>query len=308
LLDLAGPLEVFDVATHVAYATGRAPGYQTTVIAPRGGPIASSSRLEVVAQRGLGRVPTHIDTLMLTGGGWHSGLRDAALLRFVRRAAERARRVASICTGAFGLAEAGLLDGKRATTHWAYAEALAERYPAVQVDPDPIFVRDGRVYTSAGITAGMDLALALVEGDLGPEVARRVARHLVMFVQRPGGQSQFSAQLRARSASREPLKEVQSHVIENIGENLSVPALARRAGMSPRNFARAFAREAGVTPGVYVERARVEAARRMLEQTSASLVEVATHSGLGSVETLRRAFGRQLGVNPSSYRQRFRCA
>jgi transcriptional regulator GlxA family with amidase domain len=211
-----------------------------------------------------------------------------------------------VCTGAFLLAEAGLLDGRRATTHWASCRELARRYPRVQVDPDPIFVRDGNVHTSAGVTAGMDLALALVEEDHGREVALGVARWLVLFLKRPGGQSQFSAQLSAQLAAREPIQELQAWVIENVDADLSVEALARRAGMSPRNFARVFTRETGVTPACFVETARVEAARRRLEQEGARGVEaIAAACGFGSAETMRRAFLRRVRVSPSDYRERF---
>jgi transcriptional regulator GlxA family with amidase domain len=198
-----------------------------------------------------------------------------------------------------------LLEGRRATTHWASCETLAERYPAVAVERDPIFVRDGNIYTSAGVTAGMDLALALVEEDLGRRTALEVARWLVLFVKRPGGQSQFSSQLAAQAADREPLRELQEWIAGHLDADLSVPALARRAHMSERNFARAFRRELGMTPGAYVEVARVEAARIALETTAAPVEAVARDAGFGTVETMRRAFHRRLGVGPAAYRARF---
>jgi transcriptional regulator GlxA family with amidase domain len=213
--------------------------------------------------------------------------------------------VSSVCTGAFVLAKAGLLDGRRATTHWASCDRLAARYPAVTVEPDPIFVRDGNVYTSAGVTAGMDLALALVEEDLGRKTALEVARRLVLFVKRPGGQSQFSAQLAAQTADREPLRELQDWIGGNLDADLSVPALARRAHMSERNFARAFRRELGLTPAAYVEIARVESARMALESAATPVEVVARQAGFGTVETMRRAFHRRLGVGPADYRARF---
>ena len=211
----------------------------------------------------------------------------------------------SVCTGAFLLAEAGMLDGCRATTHWASCDELARRHPEVEVETDPIFVRDGNVITSAGVTAGMDLALSLVEEDLGREVALETARWLVLFLKRPGGQAQFSAQLAAQMADREPLRELQQWLPDNLGEDLSIPALARRACMSERNFARAFRAETGMTPAAYVEAARVERARRELETTDLPVDAVAARCGFGTVETMRRAFGRRMGVNPAAYRERF---
>ena len=211
-----------------------------------------------------------------------------------------------MCTGAFLLAKAGLLDGRRATTHWAYCAAFARRYPAVTVEPDPIFVRDGNVATSAGVTAGMDLALALVEEDLGRDVALEAARHLVVFLQRPGGQAQFSAQLAAQVADRAPLRELQAWIPDHLDDDLTVPALARRARMSDRNFARAFRRETGMTPGAYVEAARVERARIALEAGDLPVEAIAHQAGFGTVETMRRAFRRRVGVSPIDYRTRFR--
>jgi transcriptional regulator GlxA family with amidase domain len=231
--------------------------------------------------------------------------RDERLVRWVKRAAARSRRVTSVCTGAFMLAEAGLLDGRRAATHWASAEALARRHPSVEVDAEAIFVRDGDVWTSAGVTAGMDLALALVEDDLGRRVALETGRWLVVFVQRPGGQSQFSPHLRAQVAERRPLRELQEWMTANLAADLSVPALAARACMSERNFARAFAREVGMTPGAYVEALRVDHARLRLESTGQQLEAVARDCGFGAVETMRRAFHRRLGVGPAAYRDRF---
>jgi transcriptional regulator GlxA family with amidase domain len=214
--------------------------------------------------------------------------------------------VTSVCSGAFVLAAAGLLDGRRATTHWQWCDTLAALYPGIAVERDSIFVVDGSVYTSAGVTAGMDLALALVEEDLGPDVARDVAQQLVVFLRRPGGQSQFSAQIAAPPAEREPLREVQAYIAANVAADLSVPSLAERAAMSPRNFARAFRRETGMTPAAYVESVRVEQARIALEGSDAGVESIARHCGFGTVETMRRAFHRRLGVGPAAYRSRFR--
>jgi transcriptional regulator GlxA family with amidase domain len=214
--------------------------------------------------------------------------------------------VSSVCTGSFLLAAAGLLDGRRATTHWAYATELARRYPAVDVQADPIFVRDGSTWTSAGVSAGMDLALAMVEEDHDRELALLIARHLVLFLRRPGNQSQFSAMLRAQEPQREPLREIQREVLEDVGGRHNVEAMAERAHMSTRNFARAFRAQTGVTPARYVESVRLEAARRQLEETAESVQGIAFACGFGSAEAMRRSFLRTLRVGPSEYRRRFR--
>jgi transcriptional regulator GlxA family with amidase domain len=300
-LDVTGPAEVFRAASLI-----KPPGYEVTVAAMENGPLITSS-VSFVPDVRLDRVKGRIDTLLIAGGtGTRRAEEDAELVDRIAKAATRSRRVASVCTGAFLLARAGLLDGRRATTHWASCADLELRYPAVCVERDPIFVRDGHVATSAGVTAGLDLALALVEEDLGRRVALQVARHLVVFLQRPGGQAQFSAQLSAQTADRAPLRELQAWIPDNLDEDLSVPALARRACMSDRNFARAFRRETGRTPGAYVEEARVESARIALETGDLPVEAVAQHAGFGTVETMRRAFRRQVGVSPNEYRTRFR--
>ena len=309
ILDVTGPLEVFATADRMRRERGTSdgPAYALEVAAHSAGPLATSSGLEIVASRALRDVRGPIDTLIVAGGnGTEAALRDAALLAWIRRYGPRARRLASVCSGAFLLAEAGLLDGRRAVTHWRSCQLLARRYPAVQVEPDPIFIADGRVYTSAGVCAGMDLALALVEEDLGREISLAVARQLVVFLKRPGGQSQFSAQLQVQQASREPLRELQAWIVENPEADLSAPALAARVGMSPRNFARVFTREVGETPARYVERARLEAARRRLEESDAPIERVADACGFGTAETMRRVFQRSLLVSPAEYRGRFR--
>jgi len=304
LLDVAGPLDVFSMATWLGPAGEQR--YTTEIIAPQAGPVRTASALPIVASRSLRGCRGPIDTLVIGGGlGVTEASRDRALVRWIRAAATRARRVASVCSGAFLLAEAGLLDGKRATSHWATCDALRARFPAIKVEDDPIFVRDGAVWTSAGITAGIDLALALVEEDHGSTAALEVARWLVVFLKRPGGQAQFSAQLASQAAERAPLGELQAWITDHPGADLSVPALAKRAGMSVRNFARAFHRELGVTPAVYVERARVEAARRALEESRRSIADIARACGFGTIETLERAFRRTLGVSPRDYRERF---
>ncbi len=244
--------------------------------------------------------------LLIVPGGEGARRRDPDLVAWIRDGAPRARRVASVCTGAFVLAAAGLLDGRRATTHWSRCEVLRDQYPAVEVDPDPIFVRDGTVATSAGITAGIDLALALVEDDLGRDEALAVARALVVFLRRPGNQAQFSAQLSAQVASRAPLRDVQQWIAEHPAGDLSVEALAEKASLSPRHFARAFAAEVGMPPGRYVERTRLEAARRHLEDSAEGIEQTARACGYRTPEAMRRAFIEALGVSPAEYRRRFR--
>jgi transcriptional regulator GlxA family with amidase domain len=305
LLDVAGPLEVFAVAEE------QRPGsYAVEVVTIDGEPVRTSSGLGVAPHRSLRAAAAEPpDTLVVAGGdGTAEALADRRLVDWLAAHGSGPRRLASVCSGAFLLAEAGLLDGRRATTHWGACTLLARRYPAVTVDPDAIYVRDGAVATSAGITAGMDLALALVEEDHGRALALAVARWLVLFVRRPGGQSQFSSQLAAQTAERAPLRDVQAWIHDHPEADLSVTALAQRVAVSPRHFARLFTRETGVTPAVYVERARVEVARRLLEETGLGLDGVARSAGFGSVETLRRAFHRTLGVAPSDYRARFRMA
>jgi transcriptional regulator GlxA family with amidase domain len=311
VLDVTGPLEVFSQAAQML-GTGRAqaePAYRVEVLARRGGPLPMSSGIRLVADRAVGEVRGGIDTLLVAGGrGTPAALADELLLAWIRRMARRVRRLASVCSGTFLLAEAGVLDGRRATTHWEVCGELARRYPRVIVEGDPIFVRDGNIYSSAGVTAGMDLALALVEEDHGRNVALRVARQLVLFLKRPGGQSQFSAQLAVQAADREPLRALQAWIADHLAEDLAIPALARRAAMSERNFARVFAREVGTTPARFVERARIEAARRRLEESSDGLDEIAGQCGFASAEILRRAFLRVVRVAPSAYRLRFRSA
>lgn len=298
-LDLVGPHEVFA-------ATG---AYECIVAAAEAGPVVSTRGPGIVADRSLASIRGAIDTLVVVGGeGAFDATRDATLVGWITRAAARSRRVASVCTGAFLLAESGLLAGRRATTHWQACEYLARRHPDVVVDPQPIFVRDGDVWTSAGVTAGIDLALALVADDLGRDRALAVARQLVVYVQRPGGQSQFSVQLDGAVAEREPIREVQAHIADHPDDDLTIERLAARASMSPRHFARVFRAETGCTPGEYVERTRVELARRLLETTGVAVDDVARAAGFGTVETMRRAFARRVGASPRDYRNRFRTA
>jgi len=306
-LDLVGPHEVFTAAAEIARRTGAdADAYAVEVVAPDAGVVRATRGPSLVAGRPLGSVRGTIDTLVVVGG---EGARAAAgitdLVAGVRHLASRARRITSVCTGAYVLAAAGLLSGRRATTHWAWCDDFAGRYPDVVVDPDPIFVRDGNVWTSAGVTAGMDLALALVDEDLGRDVALMTARQLVLFVQRPGGQSQFSAQLGAQLAARQPIRELQHWIVEHPNADLGVDRLAAHVAMSPRHFARVFRDEVGCTPAAYVERVRVEVVRRLLETTGDAVDEIGYAAGFGTPETLRRAFARRVGTSPSEYRDRF---
>ena len=304
-LDLIGPAEVFAAVTE---HTAR-PAYRVRVAASTAGPAPSSSGVGIVAEEAIADVVSPIDTLMVVGGdGTYGAVTDGDLVHHVRRLAQGARRVTSVCSGAFVLAQAGLLDGKRATTHWRVCDLLARRYPSVAVDPDPIFVRDGNVWTSAGVTAGMDLALALVEEDHGADVALAIARRFVMFLRRPANQSQFSAPLQAQTAEHDGIRAALHFATEHPDADCSVAALAKVALMSERSFARCFVAETGTTPARYVERVRTETARRLLEDTDQGVEAVAAAAGFGTAETMRRTFLRLLRTSPTEYRRRFRAA
>jgi len=307
ILDVTGPLEVFGRAERVLADGGHGKGaYAVEILAPTEGALRTSSGMRLVADRAYARVRGGIDTLLVAGGtGTRDAMRDAALLAWLRRMRPRVRRFGSVCTGAFILAQSGLLDGKRATTHWHHCARLAEAFPRIAVEPDAIYVEDGGIYTSAGVTAGMDLALAMVEEDHGRAIALEVARELVLFLRRPGGQSQFSAQLAAQVADRAPLRDLQAYIVDHVRADLSIDACAKRVGMSPRNFLRVFTREVGQTPAAFVEAARIDAARRLLEESRRDVDAVASLSGFGSSETMRRAFLRTMGTGPRAYRQRF---
>ena len=304
LLDVAGPLQVFASANDLAAGSGRVPPYAPRVVAQGGEGVMASAGLGL-ATSPLPPVDAALDTLVIAGGqGVQRAASDPVLVDWVRARAAQARRVASVCTGAYLLAMTGLLDGRRAATHWSICADLARRFPAVRVEPDPIFVRDGPVWTSAGVTAGIDLALALVEEDLGRTMALDVARYLVVFLKRPGGQAQFSASLSLQVAEDRfgPLHE---WISDHLADDTSLPVLAGQAGMSERSFSRHYTEATGLTPGRAVERLRVEAARRLLSETRLPVKRIATRCGFGSEETMRRSFMRLIAATPQDYRARF---
>ncbi len=305
-LDAVGPHEVFAGATAVLASQKRAAaGYDLSVVSKDGNPITTESGLQIVTAP-LPPARVKIDTLLIPGGdGSQTARHDDVLIDWIRSAAKNSRRVATVCSGAFIGAAAGLLDGRTVTTHWARAGQLAHEHPLLTVDADPIYVRDGNVWTSAGVTAGIDLALAMVEADHGSDVAQTVARWMVMFLHRPGGQTQFAAPVWVPRATRSAVRSAQDYIDTHPADDHRLDLLARRAAMSSRHFSRVFTDEVGETPARYVERIRVEAARAKLESTTSSLDLIARNCGLGTAESLRRAFQRRVGVSPDAYRRRF---
>ena len=309
LLDVTGPAEVFASASHLVGR--RRPGYTVELAGLTRDPVRTSSGVRLVPDLSLDEVGPGVDTLLVAGaivieGRGIAPVVDPDVVAWVKELAPQARRVASVCTGAHLLAAAGLLDGLAATTHWGTADRLAADHPQVRVDPDPIFVRSGSIWTGAGVSSGMDLALALVAEDHGEQVAVDVARWLVMYVKRPSGQSQFSVSLSQAAATRRDVDALRLWIRDNVAADLSAAALADRMHLSLRHFSRVFRLETGMTPAAFVEAARVEAARDLLETTDRSLRDIATACGLGSVETLHRAFRRCTGTTPAEYRRRLR--
>ena len=305
-LDVTGPFEVFAGANRWLTAQQRPARYRLTLASLDGQPITTDSGLVLCPTTSWPGLRGPLQTLIVAGGlGVEAQANDPAVVRQIKRLAGRSKRVASVCTGSLLLAATGLLDGRDATTHWAYGKRFAQRFPAVHVDTDPIFLRDGHVWTSAGVTAGIDLSLALVEADLGRAAAMNIARWLVLFLRRPGTQRQFSTQLSTQVSERAPLREVQAYIDDHLEGDLSLEAMAGRACMSPRHFARCFRRELNMTPARYVLKVRMEAARRVLEDGHASLAQIARQCGFGSTETMRRHFLRELQITPWDYRQRF---
>lgn len=310
ILDLVGPLQVFVRAAEMfSRQNPGAPKIYSIEVATtsRQTSVVTNCGLRITAHKTYRRVRGEIDTLLVAGG---SAIENDEVgidaVQWIRKVAGRVRRIGSVCTGAMLLARAGLLDGRRTTTHWNWCQLLARNYPRVEVDPNPIFICDGNVYTSAGVTAGMDLALALVEEDHGSRLALQVARNLVLYLRRPGGQSQFSAALSLQLTDRKPLRELEAWVLGNLNKPLTVPALAERVAMSPRNFARVFTEEMKTTPAKFVERLRVEAARRRLEESRNSLETIAAECGFGNVNSMRNVFQRTLKIAPGQYRRHFR--
>jgi len=303
-LDLVGPMQVFGAANRLAgkavYAVELATSARDLKVAGEGG------LLSFFAERRILELEGPFDSLLLVCGIDARNARDAALFRWLRKMASAVRRVGSVCVGAFLFAEAGLLDGKHATAHWKFADELAMRYPRVRVESRPLWVKDGNIYTSAGISAGIDLALAWVEEDCGASVAHEVARELVLFLRRPGGQTQQSVSLAAQASDMKAIQELQVWIAENLQRKLSVQILAGRVAMSVRNFERVFTREVGKTPSKYILQLRVEAAQRQLERTDRGLKEIALDCGMGSADILRRSFVRGVGVTPNQYRRRLR--
>ncbi|MFR0359407.1 GlxA family transcriptional regulator [Streptomyces sediminimaris] len=301
LLDVTGPVEVF------ASANEFGGHYRVQIVSEDGADVITSAGTRVSADRCVYEVQEPSDVLVIPGGPeWETLIKDDALLDVVRRLSAAARCTASVCTGAFLLAAAGLLDRRRATTHWRFTRQLALRFPSVRIEPDAIFVTDGKMMTSAGVSSGIDLSLALVEEHYGAEVARAVAKDMIVFMQRPGGQSQFSVRSQIPHSRHELLRSILDAVVENPGANHSLAAMARRAGVSVRHLTRLFHEEAGTTPARYVEEVRMEAAQVLLETGDDSTAVVARRTGFGSSESLRRAFVRHLGVTPGAFRTRFR--
>jgi transcriptional regulator GlxA family with amidase domain len=304
LLDVTGPVQVFASANDIVVDRGGVRPYELRVVAQGGEGVRATAGVTLAAGP-LTKPGAALDTLVVAGGeGAEAAAENPVLVEWVRERAARARRVASICTGAFLLGAAGLLDGRRATSHWKYCARLAERFPAVSVEPDPIFVCDGPVWTSAGVTAGIDMTLALVEEDLGRSVALAVARYLVVFLKRPGGQAQFSAALAAQAAD-DKFGALHDWINGHLASDLSLSILANQAGMSERSFSRHYAEATGQTPARAIERLRVEAARSLLSESRLPVKRIAQRCGFGSEETMRRSFLRLIATTPQDYRDRF---
>jgi transcriptional regulator GlxA family with amidase domain len=303
-VDVFGPAEVFGDANRLYNGT---PAYEINIVSAGNDRVVQSYiGKPVLTDLAYRDCSGSIDTLLVAGFDGPNEIRyDKGFLDWLRDQARKSRRFGSVCTGALVLAAAGLLDHRRATTHWNWCEELTRDYPDVMVNPNPIYVRDGNCYTSAGVTAGIDLALALVEEDLGKSVALKIAQMMVVFLRRPGGQSQFSATLAAQTREGQSFSDLLAWMADHLGDDLSVDSLARRAAMSPRNFARSFQRAVGRTPARHVEDLRLESARRQLESTDRTLKQIAEASGFTTSETLRRAFARRLSTAPSQYRVSF---
>lgn len=300
-LDVTGPLQVFGFSNFLM----KRKLYDIVTVAPTAEAVTTGLGLSIVPACAMADLPMPVDTLLVSGGSGPDTVTDPAIFEWLRLTAPKARRFGSICTGIFVLADAGLLAGKRVTTHWALGAELARRYPAVRVEADSIFIRDGQLCSSAGITAGIDLALALLEEDHGYDFALKVARYLVLFLKRSGGQSQFSTQLQAQFSTVPAIQRVQAWCCDNLDRDLSVAVMAAQAGMSVRNFTRIFREDTGRTPADFLQDARLQAVRRMLEDTQLAPDEIARRCGFASSVTMRRTFLRELGVSPTEYREKF---
>ncbi|GAB7127671.1 GlxA family transcriptional regulator [Silvimonas sp. JCM 19000] len=303
MLDVAGPMDVFDEAN--GFIAPEA-AYRVSLVAASNAPVRASNGSRLLPDHTFAAGASAFDTVLVAGGpALPQRAPDVALARFLADAAQHCARFGSVCTGAFALAHAGLLDGRHVTTHWQNAPQLARQFPQARVELDRIYIRDGKLFTSAGVTAGIDLTLALLAEDHGADVALAVAKRLVVFAQRRGGQSQFSPYVSARPDLSTASGKVQAHVLGQLNQRFSVQQLAAVAGMSARNFARVFVQETGITPQEFVERSRVDLARSLLETTAAALKVVAYDCGFGSAELMRRVFVRRIGVTPADYRAAF---
>lgn len=319
ILDVAGPSEVFAFANLMLLLQGvtKEPAYIVDILAEQPGVVTTLMGLQIIATHGYSNMNDDIDTLIIAGGfipaGFFPGIdvgnpstfKNPVLMAWIRTMSTRVRRLASVCTGAFALAESGILNGRRATTHWDFCQRLMLDYPDIKVEPNQIFIQEGNIFTSGGITSGIDLALTMLEEDWGHDIALAVARYIVVFLKRPGGQSQFSSYLTTEAAHRPDLRDLQTWIMAHPAEDLRVEVLASRVCMSPRNFARLFLAETGMTPAKYVEMARIDAARHYLQTSKLSIEVIAEKSGFFDPERMRRSFIRQLGVNPKHYRDRF---
>ncbi len=307
VLDITGPYEVFTFANLGLQKEGiiQDAVYSVKVFAEQAGPVTTLSGLQIIADQSYNQIDDIYDTLLIPGGHPEVVLANPQIVELIKDMAPKVDRLVSVCTGAFLLAESGLLDGRKATTHWDYCHELAEKYPLVNIEPDRIFVKEGNVLTSGGITSGIDLALAMVEDDWGQKLALAVAQYLVVYLKRPGGQSQFSSYLTREASNRPDLRDLQSWIMQHPDEDLRVEILAERMSMSSRNFSRLFFSETSITPAKFVEMVRIDSARNLLEMTKFPIDSVADSSGFKDPENMRRAFLRQLGINPRDYRKRF---
>ncbi|WDZ79968.1 GlxA family transcriptional regulator (plasmid) [Ensifer adhaerens] len=304
LLDVVGPSDVFAEANRQSGTDY----YAVEVISTSGTPVRGSSGLALIPDRSIEQGISDVDTLLVAGDPLiQERPLSTALLEWVKEVSSRASRFGSVCSGAFVLGEAGLLNGRRATTHWSQAAEFSKRFPDVKLEPNRIFTKDGNVWTSAGVTAGIDLALAIVEKDLGLDIALKVARELVVFLKRPGGQTQFSTLLAGQLAQKTPIRAAQDFIADNLSADLTVATMARRIGMSERNFSRQFKQDVGMTPADYVESMRLEAGRRLAEDTSIPLKKIATDIGFHDDIAFRRSFVRRFGTSPAAYRKSFGC-